>query len=115
MRTTGDTQSFITDLRVRFAVNLANEIAEKNRTATAYECAEDAVHKIFGRWLLDYTGAVKPQLLPIYLRLVCDVEQRMGLHRRRKNDEIPNAPAAIAWPLAANNIDARSAQTMAAA
>ena len=105
MNKTKYAQSFITDHRIQFAVNLANEIAEKNRSATAYECAERAVNKIFDRWLIDYSGTVKPGLLPVYLRLVCDIEQRMGLHRRRKSMSPPFEPAAAAWPVAFNNWD----------
>lgn len=92
-----DAYSFITDPRIQFAVNLANESAEKNRRATAYECADRAVHKIFGPWLLDYSGAVKPHLMPAYLRLVADVENRMGLHRRRKTWSPPFEPAQAVW------------------
>jgi len=91
--------SFITDRRIQFAVNLANESAEKNRQATAYECADQAVHKIFGPWLLDYSGAIKPQLMPVYLRLVADVENRMGLHRRRRTWSPPLEPAQAHWPV----------------
>lgn len=110
-----DIQSFITDRRIQFAVNLANEIAEDDHLATAYDCADKAVHKIFGRWLLDYAGAVKPGWLPVYLRLVGDVEQRMGLHRRRKAWSGPFEAAAAAWPTSLPNSEIGSAPATAAA
>lgn len=107
MRNPTYAQPFITDHRIQFAVNLANEFAEKDHLATAYECAEKAVRKIFGRWLLDYAGSVKPNFLPLFLRLACDVEQRMGLHRRRKPHAFPNQPAAAAWPVIFNHLEVR--------
>ena len=109
------TYNFVTELRIRFAVNLANEIAEKNHAATAYECAERAVNTIFGRWLFDHSGTVRAHYWPTYLRLVCDVEQRMGLHRRRKQHDTPNTPAAASLPAMASNVEARSNLLAAAA
>ena len=115
MNKTKYAQPFITDHRIQFAVNLANEIAEKDHSATAYDCASSAVHKIFDRWLIDYSGTVKPEFLPVYLRLVCDVDQRMGLHRRRRSVSSPIEPAAAAWPVAFNNLDTQASPEVLAA
>ena len=41
-------------------------------------------------------GGVRPGLMPVYLRLVCDVEQRMGLHRRKRLPSPPLRPLAVA-------------------
>ena len=85
--------SFITDGRVRMAVQLAGEIAAKDPDASAYHCAEKAVRTVFGRWLLDHTAAVRADLLPHYIRLVDRVEQSLGLHRRRQVRVLPTEPA----------------------
>jgi hypothetical protein len=84
---------FITDGRAYMAVQLADEIAAREPDASAYDCAEKAVRKVFGRWLLDHTAAVRPDLLPHYVRLVDRVEQSLGLHRRRRPQVLPTEPA----------------------
>lgn len=84
---------FITDGRVYMAVQLAGEIAAKDPDASAYDCAEEAVRTVFGRWLLDHTAAVRSDLLPHYVRLVDRVEQSLGLHRRRRSQVLPTEPA----------------------
>ena len=103
------TQSFITEARIEFAVRQAGEIATKHRDYSAFDCAEAAVRQVFGRWLLDRTAAVLPGLMPLYLRLVDEVEQRLGLHRRRRFDTHPVRPAlALPLPHAAQLTEARA-------
>lgn len=77
-------QAFVTDARIDFAVRQAAEIAARDHDASAFDCAEAAVRQVFGRWLLDHTASVPPAQLPLFLRLVDEVEQRLGLHRRRR-------------------------------
>ena len=91
--------TFITDGRLHMAVQLADEIAAREPEASAYDCAERAVRTVFGRWLLDHTAAVRSELLPHYVRLVDRVEQRLGLHRRRRSGTFPTEPAAGQSPL----------------
>ena len=94
-------QTFITDARIAFAVRQAGEIAARDHDASAFDCAEAAVRQVFGRWLLDHTAAVPPAQLPLFLRLVDEVESRLGLHRRRRGRPVPMDPAlakmAVAW------------------
>jgi hypothetical protein len=93
------TQSFITPSRIGFAVRRAAELAARDLDLTAFDCAEAAVRTVFGRWLLDHTASVRPLHLPLYLRLVDEVESRLGLHRRRRSGRRPMDPAlaATAW------------------
>lgn len=88
--------SFITEGRVQMAVRLADAIAAEEPEASAYDCAERAVRKLFGRWLLDHTAAIRPGLLPHYIRLVDRVEQQLGLHRRRAGPVTPSKPGMAA-------------------
>ena len=53
-------QSFVTDGRIELARNYADALAQKHPSYSGSECAEKAVRKIFGRWLLDHTAAVRP-------------------------------------------------------
>lgn len=94
-------QPFITDTRIDFAVRQAAEIAVERRDCSAFDCAAAAVRQVFGRWLLDHTADVPAPLMPLYLRLVDEVEQRLGLHRRRRSLAAPFAPAMAAHPQAA--------------
>lgn len=91
-------QPFVTDARIAFAVRRAGEIADRRRRDSAFDCAAAAVRQVFGRWLLDHTASVPPARMPLYLRLVDEVEQRLGLHRRRPGMTLPEDPA-IAAPL----------------
>ncbi|GAB4224014.1 MAG: hypothetical protein Tsb0032_27720 [Kiloniellaceae bacterium] len=92
-------QPFVTEARIDFAVRRAGEIADRRRHDSAFDCAATAVRQVFGRWLLDHTATVPPARLPLYLRLVDEVEQRLGLHRRRHGVALPEDPAAAApWP-----------------
>lgn len=86
-------QSFVTDARIAFAVRQAAEVAARDRDASAFDCAEAAVRQVFGRWLLDHTATVPPARMPLFLRLVDEVEQRLGLHRRRRYRPAPMHPA----------------------
>jgi hypothetical protein len=85
-------QDFITDARIDFATRRAAEIAAQNHDYSAFDCAEAAVRQVFGRWLLDHTATVPPAHLPLFLRLVDEVEQRLGLHRRRRRRGAPLDP-----------------------
>jgi hypothetical protein len=85
--------TFITAGRVYMAAQLADEIAAKDPDASAYDCAEKAVRIVFGRWFLDHTASVRSELLPSYIRLADRVEQRLGLHRRRRSQVLPTEPA----------------------
>jgi hypothetical protein len=93
MRKQRFSKDFITDARIDFAVKLADGIAAEDRTLSAFECAEQAVRKVFGRWMIDHTGTVPTPEMPLFLRLVDEVEQRLGLHRRRSHRSGPMAPA----------------------
>jgi len=86
-------QAFVTDARIDFAVRQAAEVAARERDASAFDCAEAAVRQVFGRWLLDHTATVPPARMPLFLRLVDEVEQRLGLHRRRRFRPAPMHPA----------------------
>jgi hypothetical protein len=85
--------TFITDSRVYMAVQVADEMAAKDLDVSAYDCAEQAVRIVFGRWFLDHTASVRSELLPSYIRLVDRVEQKLGLHRRRRSRVLPTEPA----------------------
>lgn len=85
--------SFVTDGRIVLARNYADEMAAKEPWATAYSCAERAVRTVFGRWLLDPTAAVRPDLIPLYFQLINRVESRLGVHRRANRDTSPSTPA----------------------
>ena len=54
-----------------------------------------------GRWLLDHTAAIRPELLPHFVRLVDKVEQNLGLHRRRRSQVLPTEPALVQAPMSA--------------
>lgn len=84
---------FVTDARIAFAVRQAAELAARHRDYSAFDCAEAAVRQVFGRWLLDHTATVAPAQMPLFLRLVDEVEQRLGLHRRRRFRPAPMHPA----------------------
>ena len=86
-------RDYVTEERIAFAVKLADRLAVENMHWTAFECAEQAVRKIFGRWMLDHTGSVPAPLIPLHYRLVDEVEQRLGLHRRRDWQPAPFDPA----------------------
>lgn len=86
-------QPFITDARIGFAVQRAGEFAARNRDWSAFDCADAAVRQVFGRWLLDHTATVPPAQMPLFLRLVDEVESRLGLHRRRRGRPLPMDPA----------------------
>lgn len=86
-------QAFVTDARIEFAVRRAAEIADRNHDYSAFDCADAAVRQVFGRWLLDHTAGVPPARMPLFLRLVDEVEQRLGLHRRRRSRPVPMDPA----------------------
>lgn len=101
-------QPFVTDARIDFAVRHAAEIAANHRDYSAFDCAEAAVRKVFGRWLLDHTAGVAPAAMPLYLRLVDEVEQRLGLHRRRRGAGAPLDPALAGYALAAMSTDLRA-------
>jgi hypothetical protein len=101
-------QTFITDARIAFAVRQAAEIAARNHDTSAFDCAEAAVRQVFGRWLLDHTAAVPPARLPLFLRLVDEVEQRLGLHRRRRSRPLPMDPALASHALELQLSDLRA-------
>lgn len=102
-------QPFVTNARIDFAVRRANEVADRHHDYSAFDCAEAAVRQVFGRWLMDHTASVLPGRMPLYLRLVDEVEQRLGLHRRRRDAAVPSDPAlAILPPLAPQIVDARA-------
>jgi hypothetical protein len=101
-------QTFITDARIAFAVRQAGEIAARDHDASAFDCAEAAVRQVFGRWLLDHTAAVPPARLPLFLRLVDEVEQRLGLHRRRRSRPLPMDPALASHALELQVSDLRA-------
>ncbi|WP_193370002.1 hypothetical protein [Pelagibius marinus] len=102
-------QPFVTDKRIAFAVRRAGEIADRRREDSAFDCAAAAVRQVFGRWLLDHTAAVPPSKMPLYLRLVDEVEQRLGLHRRRRGVTLPQNPAMAApLPFAPDCVEARA-------
>jgi len=84
--------AFVTDARIAFAVRRAAEIAAQNHDYSAFDCAQAAVRQVFGRWLLDHTATVPPARMPLFLRLVDEVEQRLGLHRRRRGRGAPLDP-----------------------
>ena len=87
-------QAFVTDTRITFAVRQAAEIADRNHDYSAFDCADAAVRQVFGRWLLDHTASVPPARMPLFLRLTDEVEQRLGLHRRRRYGRpLPMDPA----------------------
>jgi hypothetical protein len=86
-------RSFVTDARIDFAVRRAADFAARNRDWSAFDCADAAVRQVFGRWLLDHTATVPPGLMPLFLRLVDEVEGRLGLHRRRRMRPLPMDPA----------------------
>ena len=86
-------QPFVTDARIAFAVRQAAEIAARDHALSGFDCAEAAVRRVFGRWLLDHTATVPPTRMPLFLRLVDEVEQRLGLHRRRRARWVPSDPA----------------------
>jgi hypothetical protein len=101
-------QTFITDARIAFAVRQAGEIAARDHDASAFDCAEAAVRQVFGRWLLDHTASVVPAQLPLFLRLVDEVEQRLGLHRRRRSRPLPMDPALASHALDPQPSDLRA-------
>ena len=101
-------QPFVTDARIEFAVRHAAELAARHRDYSAFDCAEAAVRQVFGRWLLDHTAGVAPASMPLYLRLVDEVEQRLGLHRRRRGGGSPLDPALAGYALAAVDSDLRA-------
>lgn len=101
-------QPFVTDARIDFAVRRAAEFAERDRDASAFDCAEAAVRQVFGRWLLDHTATVPPAQMPLFLRLVDEVEQRLGLHRRRRSRPVPMDPAMASHALQLQLIDLRA-------
>ena len=102
-------QPFVTDARIDFAVRRAGEVADRHRDYSAFDCAEAAVRQVFGRWLMDHTASVPPGRMPLYLRLVDEVEQRLGLHRRRRGVTVPADPAlAILPPQMPETVDARA-------
>ena len=86
-------RDFITDARIAFAAKLADQIAAEDLSLSAFDCAERAVRKVFGRWLLDFRATVPAPLIPLYYRLIGDVEQRIGLHRRSPGQDSPSQPA----------------------
>jgi len=86
-------QSFVTDGRIELARNYADALAQKHPSYSGSECAEKAVRKIFGRWLLDHTAAVRPEYLPLFFQLSNTVENRLGLHRRPSWRARPVPPA----------------------
>ena len=102
-------QTFITDARIAFAVRQAGEIAARDHDTSGFDCAEAAVRQVFGRWLLDHTAAVPPARLPLFLRLVDEVEQRLGLHRRRRYGRpMPMDPALASHALELQVSDLRA-------
>lgn len=86
-------QPYITDGRIGFAVQRAADFAARNHDWSAFDCADAAVRQVFGRWLLDHAATVPPARMPLFLRLVDEVEQRLGLHRRRRSRPLPMDPA----------------------
>jgi len=107
MRKQRFSKDFITDSRIDFAVKLADGIAAEKHDLSAFDCAERAVRKVFGRWMIDHTGTVPTPEMPLFLRLVDEVEQRLGLHRRRGHRPGPTAPAqACAVPTRADQLAA---------
>ncbi len=91
---------FVTQRRIEMAKNYADELAREKPDYTASQCAEKAVRKIFGRWLLDHTAAVRPELIPQYFQLINAVETRLGVHRRLRHRARPVSPAvraALPW------------------
>jgi hypothetical protein len=96
-------QSFVTDGRIALARNYADALAAKHPGYGAAECAEKAVRKIFGRWILDHTAAVRAEYLPLYFQLTNAVESRLGVHRRPRYRARPVSPAlraALPWTAA---------------
>ncbi len=96
-------QDFVTEERIHFAVKVADEIAARDHHLSGYDCAEAAVRKIFGPWLLDYAATVPSHHLPRYFRLVDEVEQRLGLHRCRRQGVVPHDPAFAGAPAPSAN------------
>jgi hypothetical protein len=92
MTASNATKSFVTPRRIALARNLANEFAECDVRLSAPAAAEKAVRRVFGRWLLDPTAAVRPEYLPLYYQLIAKVESQMGLHRAPKRSARPTAP-----------------------
>jgi hypothetical protein len=103
-------QPFVTDVRIDFAVRQAAEIADCHRDYSRFDCADAAVRQVFGRWLLDHTATVPPVRIPLFLRLVDEVEQRLGLHRRRRGRPVPMDPA-----LASHSLDLQASDLCAIA
>jgi len=94
-------KDFVTPGRIALARNLANEVAARDVRLSAPAAAEKAVRRVFGRWLLDATAAVRPEHLPLYYQLIAKVEAQMGLHRAPAHPAHPTAPwskAAAALP-----------------
>ena len=87
------TQGFVTEARIEFAVQRAGEFAARHYDWSAFACADAAVRQVFGRWVLDHTATVPPAQMPLFLRLVDEVESRLGLHRRRRSRPLPMDPA----------------------
>lgn len=107
-------RSFVTDGRLQLATRYADDVAARKPWFTASECAGEAVRKIFGRWLLDHTAAIRPGLMPLYFQLINTVEKRLGLHRKADFFVSPMRPSVGAAPPSGygNSVDA-SQQTSA--
>jgi hypothetical protein len=84
--------SFVTEGRLVLARNYADELARRNPSYSASECADKAVRAVFGRWLLDHTASIRPEHLPLFFQLTNAVETRLGLHRRLRHRARPISP-----------------------
>ncbi len=85
----------VTSKNLDAAADLASQIARENSDLSGAQCAERAVRGIFGAWLLDWSGSIKPDCLPLYFRLISKVEDKLDLHRcrrRRLNNPLPPLP-----------------------
>ena len=109
MKTSAFDRSFVTDGRLQLATRYADDVAARKPWFTASECAGEAVRKIFGRWILDHTAAIRPCLMPLYFQLINTVEKRLGLHRRADFVVSPMRPSvgAALPPGSGNAVDGR--------
>lgn len=97
---------FVTPGRIALARNLANEFAERDVRVSAPVAAEKAVRRVFRRWLLDATAAVRFEHLPLYYQLIAKVEAQMGLHRAPARPMRPTGPLSKAAAMPANYMTA---------
>jgi hypothetical protein len=108
----------VTSKNLDAAGSTASKIARENSDLSGAQCAERAVRRIFGAWLLDWSGSIKPECLPLYFRLISKVEDKLDLHRRRRprlNDPLPPLPQRARIPkVSVKPVIAHAALTLAA-